>query len=138
MKPTNDPFEEHTMMRDGRYTPVEPQENHMEHIMVHTEELQGPTILLWPPERTQLLQQHIMEHQQMMQRMLMASQGMKDVGSQTDQTGGEDGGESEPGAETAQKGGAAISGGQPDVSVAPGQAQGTAAKQASGAAGGRV
>ena len=138
MKPTNDPFEEHTMMRDGRYTPVEPQENHMEHIMVHTEELKGPNVLLWPPERLPLLQQHIMEHQQMMQRMLMAAQGQTDTGSQTDQTGGEDGAGSEPGADSAQKGGAAIVGGQPDVSVAPGQAQGTAAKQASGAAGGRV
>jgi hypothetical protein len=137
VKPTNDPMEEHTMMRDGRFTPVEPQENHLEHIQVHTEELQGPNILLWPPQRTQMLQQHIMQHQQMMQQLMMAAQGMKDTGSQQSQEGGTDG-ETESGAKAAQEGGAAIAGGQPDVSIAPNQASGTAEQQASGAAGGRV
>jgi hypothetical protein len=136
LKPTNDPHEEHTMMRDGRYTPVEPQENHMEHIMVHTEEIQGPNVLLWPAERTKMLQQHILEHQQMMQRVLMATQNQTDVTSQQGE-GGSDG-EADGGAGAAQKGGAAIVGGQPDVSVAPNQATGTAAQQTSGAAGGRV
>jgi hypothetical protein len=135
-KPTNDPFEEHTMMRDGRYTPVEPQENHMEHLMVHNEELNGPNVLLWPPQRVEFLRQHVQQHMQMMQQMLAAaSGGMKDMTSQESEKGGE---ESDGGADAAQKGGAALVGGQPDTSVAPGQAEGTAAQQASGAAGGRV
>lgn len=134
VKPTNDPYEEHTMMRDGRFTPVEPQENHMEHIQVHTEEMKGPNILLWPPERVKLLQAHIQDHMTMMQRVLQAMSGQKNM---TSQEGGQDG-EADSGAAPNQKGGAAISGGQPDVSVAPNQASGTAAQQASGAAGGGV
>ena len=136
-KPTNDPMEEHTMMRDGRYTPVEPQENHMEHIQVHTEELQGPNILLWPPPRVEMLRQHIQQHMMMMQQLMAAAQqGMTDVSSQTNEKGGENA--DNKGGDAAQKGGAAIAGGQPDTSVAPNQASGTAAQQASGAAGGRV
>lgn len=136
-KPTNDPMDEHTMMRDGRYTPVEPQENHMEHIQVHSELLSGksPDLLLWPPERVNFLRQHIQQHMEMMQRMIMAAQGQKNVTSQQSE-GGEDG--DEGGADAAQKGGAALAGGQPDTSVAPNQASGTAEQQASGAAGGRV
>lgn len=135
LKPTNDPFEEHTLMRDGRYCPVEPQENHMEHIQVHTDELKGPNVLLWPPERIQMLQQHIQEHVQMMQRMMAMMSQQKNMTSQTNQTGGNNG---EGGAAPNQKGGAAIVGGQPDVSAAPNQATGTAAQQASGATGGGV
>jgi hypothetical protein len=134
LKPTNDPFEEHTMMRDGRYTPVEPQENHMEHIMIHTEESKGPNVLLWPPDKIQLLQQHIQQHAMMMQQMMMAASGQKDTQSQTSK-GGEDG---EGGAAPNQKGGAALAGGQSDVSVAPNQATGTPQQQASGATGGGV
>lgn len=135
-KPTNDPLEEHTMMRDGRYTPVEPQENHMEHMMIHGELLSGksPDLLLWPPERVQYLRLHIQQHQQMMQQMMQSA--MTNVTSQ--QGKGGEGGEADTGADSAQKGGAAIVGGQPDTSVAPGQAQGTAEQQASGAAGGGV
>lgn len=136
VKPTNDPMEEHTMMRDGRYCPVEPQENHMEHIQVHTEEIKGPNILLWPPDKTQLLQQHIQDHMQMMQRVMQMMQQQKDMTSQQSQGGA--GGETNPGAAPNQKGGAAITGGQPDVSVAPNQATGTPQQQAAGAAGGRV
>jgi len=136
LKPTNDPMEEHTMMRDGRYTPVEPQENHMEHIQVHTEELKGPNVLLWPPERIKLLQQHIQEHMQMMQRMMMLAAQQKDMQSQTSKGG--DSGEANNGAAPNQKGGAAIVGGQPDVSAAPNQATGTPEQQASGATGGGV
>jgi len=134
MKPTNDPMEEHTMMRDGRFTPVEPQENHMEHILMHTEELQGPNVLLWPPQRVELLRQHIMQHQEMMMKVMQMMTQQKNTKSQE---GGEDAG-SEPGAETAQTGGAAISGGAPDVSVAPNQATGTPQQQASGATQGGV
>lgn len=136
LKPTNDPMEEHTMMRDGRYTPVEPQENHMEHIQVHTEELKGPNVLLWPPERIKMLQQHIQEHMQMMQRMMMMASQQKDMQSQTSKGG--DSGEANGGAAPNQKGGAAIVGGQPDVSAAPNQATGTPEQQASGATGGGV
>jgi hypothetical protein len=136
-KPTNDPMEEHTMMRDGRYTPVESQENHMEHIQVHTEELQGPNILLWPPQRVEMLRQHIQQHMQMMQQMMVAAQSMGGKKGGAPQGEEDDSGE-EPGADSAQKGGAAIVGGQPDTSVAPNQASGTAQQQASGAAGGGV
>ena len=139
-KPTNDPMEEHTMIRDGRYVPVEPQENHMEHIQVHSEMASGKNIdiLMWPPERIPVLQQHIQEHMQMMQRMLMAAQGgMKNTSSQANQKGGENA-DTNSGAAPNQTGGAALAGGQPDVSVAPNQATGTAEQQASGAAGGRV
>lgn len=134
IKPTSDPMEEHTMIRDGRYCPVEPQENHMEHIQVHTEELKGPNVLLWPPERIQYLQQHIQQHMEMMQRVLMMMQGQKNMTSQEGGAGGQD----DTGAAPNQKGGAAISGGQPDVSAAPNQATGTPAQQASGATGGGV
>lgn len=136
VKPTNDPIEEHTMMRDGRYTPVEPQENHMEHIQVHTEELKGPNILLWPPERVQMLQQHIQDHMQMMQQMMAMMSQQKNMQSQNPKGGSN--GASDGGAAPNQKGGAAISGGQPDVSAAPNQATGTPAQQASGATGGGV
>lgn len=136
LKPTNDPMEEHTMMRDGRYTPVEPQENHMEHIQVHTEELKGPNVLLWPPDKIKLLQQHIQEHMQMMQRMLMMASQQKNMTSQSGKEGSS--GEANTGAAPNQAGGAAIVGGQPDVSVAPNQATGTPAQQASGATGGGV
>lgn len=136
VKPTNDPVEEHTMMRDGRYCPVEPQENHMEHIQVHTQEVQGPNVLLWPPDKVQLLQKHIQDHMMMMQQVMAAMQNQKNTQSQ--QGKGGDSGEANGGAAPNQKGGAAISGGQPDVSVAPNQATGTPAQQASGAAGGRV
>jgi hypothetical protein len=136
VKPTNDPMEEHTMMRDGRFTPVEPQENHMEHIQVHTEELKGHNILLWPAERVALLEQHINDHMQMMQRVMMAMTQQKNMTSQQGEGGTS--GETNGGAAPNQKGGAAIVGGQPDVSVAPNQATGTAEQQASGAAGGRV
>jgi hypothetical protein len=137
IKPTNDPMEEHTMMRDGRYTPVEPQENHMEHIQVHTEELNGMNILLWPAERVNMLKTHIQQHMQMMQQMMAAASGMSNIGSQTNEKGGENA-DTNGGAAPNQKGGAAIAGGEPDVSVAPDQASGTAEQQASGAAGGRV
>lgn len=136
VKPTNDPFEEHTLIRDGRYCPVEPQENHMEHIQVHTEEIKGPNVLLWPPDKVQYLQQHIQEHIQMMQRVMAAMVQQKDMQSQ--QGKGGTGGEANGGAAPNQKGGAAIVGGQPDVSAAPNQASGTPAQQASGAAGGGV
>lgn len=136
VKASNDPMEEHTMIRDGRYCPVEPQENHLEHIQVHTEELKGPNVLLWPPDKIQFLQQHIMQHQEMMQRVMMAMSQQKNMTSQQSE-GGTDG-EGNGGGAPNQKGGAALTGGEPDVSVAPDQATGTAQQQASGAAGGRV
>lgn len=135
VKPTNDPMEEHTMMRDGRYCPVEPQENHMEHIQVHTEEIKGPNVLLWPPDKIQYLQQHIQDHMIMMQRVMQMMAQQKNTQSQQGK-GGQS--ESNGGAAPNQKGGAAISGGQPDVSAAPNQATGTPAQQASGATGGGV
>lgn len=136
VKPTSDPTEEHTMMRDGRYCPVEPQENHMEHIQVHTEEIKGPNVLLWPPDKIQYLQQHIQDHIMMMQRVMQMMAQQKDTQSQQ----GKGGPSAQPngGAAPNQKGGAAITGGQPDVSAAPNQATGTPAQQASGATGGGV
>jgi len=138
VKPTNDPVEEHTMMRDGRYCPVEPQENHMEHIQVHTDELKGKDgeILLWPPDKVEKLRAHIEEHKQMMQRVMMALSAQKNITSQEGKGGNS--GEADTGAAPNQKGGAAIVGGQPDVSAAPNQATGTPAQQAQGAAGGNL
>ncbi len=138
VKPSSDPVDEHTMMRDGRYCPVEPRENHMEHIQVHQEMLDGknPDILLWPADKVNLLRAHIQDHMVMMQRVMMAMTQQKNMTSQQGEGGTS--GEANGGAAPNQKGGAAISGGQPDVSVAPNQASGTPAQQASGAAGGGV
>lgn len=138
VKPTNDPVEEHSMMRDGRYCPVEPQENHMEHIQVHTEEIKGPNILLWPPDKVQYLQQHIQDHMQMMQRVMQQMMQQKDMQSQQGPGGGAPNGQANPGAAPNQAGGAPVTGGQPNLSVAPNQATGTPQQQAAGAAGGRV
>lgn len=136
VKPSSEPTDEHVMIRDGRYCPPEPQENHMQHIMEHTEELKSPNILLWPPERTQYLEQHIQQHQQMMMQVLQMMQQQKDIQSQQ---GGDDGGKgSESRADAATRGGTPLAGGQSDISVNPQQASGTPAQQTSGAAGGRI
>jgi hypothetical protein len=65
-KETNDPFEEHTIIREGRVISPDPQENHLEHILVHTQMLQSPEIVTWPKEAVQLLTVHIEEHKAMM------------------------------------------------------------------------
>jgi hypothetical protein len=135
VKPSNDPVDEHTMIRDGRYVPVEPQENHMEHIMEHEAEITGPNVLLWPPDRTQYLKAHIEEHKQMIARVMMMMSQQKDTMSQK---GGADEAGPESGAARATRGGSALVGGQPDISVAPNQATGTPEQQTSGAAGGRM
>lgn len=115
------------MIRDGRSVPVEPQENHLEHMMVHSEELQGQRIIEWPPARVKYLRGHIIEHQQMMARLMQQPQENMKPGK-----GGEDNG-AESGTPSAIRGGAAIVGGMPDVSASPTQAEGTIAQQTAGA-----
>lgn len=83
-KQTNDPEQEHTFFRQGEFLSAEPQENHLEHLMVHQRFMQGlestPDVLLWPREALEALRQHIQEHMQMMQMIMsFQSQGKKGV-----------------------------------------------------------
>jgi len=73
-KTTNDPAEEMTMMREGMVVHAEPQENHLEHLVVHQQLFQDPNVLLWGKPQLDLLKQHIQEHMQMMS-LLMSFQG---------------------------------------------------------------
>ena len=134
MKGTNDPSEENVLIRDGHTCLPEPQENHLEHIMVHQQATQGPNILMWPAETRQYLQQHIMGHQQMMQQMMsFGAQGGKGGKSN-----GAEAAPAQPGGDSAQKGGVAMSNGQPDIQAAPSQATGTPEQQSSGSTHGGV
>ena len=84
-KETNDPVVEHTLIRQGQVIHAEPQENHLEHIMVHQKFLNSPEILLWSKELVMVLQQHIQEHMQMMSQMLAFQQGTNKGGGLGDQ-----------------------------------------------------
>lgn len=74
-KTTNDPVEEMTIMRQGQVVHAEPQENHLEHLVVHNAQLEGPDILLWGKDQIQLLRLHIQEHTQMMALIMKFQQG---------------------------------------------------------------
>ena len=125
-KESNDPVDEHTMMREGRFPHAEPQENHLEHMLAHQQVLQGPDVLLWPKEALEVLRQHMQEHQQMMQALLaFQSQGKKGEnpnGGAADPSGG---GAGAPGA----AGGAP---GQPGIQSDANPANAAAANQAIG------
>lgn len=72
----DDPADENTLMIQGDFGRVRAQmtENHMEHIKVHMDLMQSPSLAELPPhlaqEVTQYNQQHIQEHQLMMQTMM--------------------------------------------------------------------
>jgi hypothetical protein len=90
-KETSDPHEEHTIIREGRVISPDPQENHLEHILVHTQMLQNPEIVTWPKEAVQLLTVHIEEHKAMMiQIMQFQQQGGDKSGGQGQEGGGAD------------------------------------------------
>jgi hypothetical protein len=127
-KPTNDPNKEHTLIREGVVIHAEPQENHLEHIVVHDKLINSPDILLWSKDMVELLRLHSQEHQQMMAAMLAFQSGQ----------GGGFGNQSEGG--TTGRGGQAGNGGSagrpagqpgatgsaaPAAEVAQNQAQGT-------------
>lgn len=92
-KETNDPVVELTLIREGRVIRPEPQENHLEHIMVHTRDLEtienSPEVLLWPKEALMMLRQHIEDHKQMM-AMIMQFQSAGQKGANPNANGGSD------------------------------------------------
>jgi len=104
-KETQDPVEEHTIIREGRVISPDPQENHLEHIIVHTDALQSPEILTWPKEAVMVLQQHIEEHKRMM-TLLMQFQGQGKTGGTENgaNTGGEAGAAARPAATRGEQG----------------------------------
>lgn len=120
-KETNDPVVEHTIMREGRAIHAEPQENHLEHILIHMRELNGPNILLWPPEAVELLRKHIEEHKQLMQ-MVMNFQNSQKKGGEFGQRGGK----------TQGAGGASSAPGELPVSSNANPASGAAENQIQG------
>jgi len=107
-KPTQDPAEENTMLREGMMFSPEPQENHLEHIMVHSQILQSPEIVTWPKEAVQYLTQHIEQHNQMM-TLIMQFQGQGQQGVSGGQEGndtkatGSEGAAGKPGASGSAK-----------------------------------
>jgi hypothetical protein len=123
-KQTNDPGEEHTLIRQGEVIHAEPQENHLEHLMVHNQLLNSPDILLWNKEMIEVLRAHMQEHQQLMALVLQFQQGQ----------GGGDGNQDPSGGAAGTAGGAGKAPGQqtdagsagPAAEVASNQAQGTA------------
>jgi len=127
-KPTNDPSEEHTYMREGVVIHAEPQENHLEHLMVHNQAINSPDILLWSKEMVEMLRVHMQEHEQMMSLIMQFQSG---------QGGGNLGNQDEGGTvgrgKAANGGSAAPTAGQPGATgsaapaaeVASNQAQGT-------------
>ncbi len=121
-KETNDPIEEHTIIREGRVIAPEPQENHLEHIMAHKQVMETPEIVMWSKDAVQVLQQHMQEHMQMMQ-MIMQFQNKGGTG------GGENGG-GDPNAQ----GGPAKTAGEQSVSGNANPASDTSKQQTQGAA----
>lgn len=122
-KETNDPLEEHTIIREGREIPADPQENHLEHIMTHMQVLQTPEIIQWPREAVMLLQQHIESHKQMMQ-MVMQFQSQGKKGADQNGQGGKTGSKGEPSQSGGKQG--VPGNGNPAQSAAKQQTQGSA------------
>jgi hypothetical protein len=126
-KATDDPIDEHTLIREGEVIHAEPQENHLEHIVVHNQLINSPDILLWPKEMVEVLRAHIQEHEQALQLMLQFQAG-QGGGSGNQGQGGTTGGN-----QAANGGGASPTAGQPGATgsaapaaqVADNQAQGT-------------
>lgn len=123
-KVTNDPVKEHTLIREGVVIHAEPQENHLEHILVHTQLLNTPDILLWSREMVDVLRAHIQEHQQMMAMIMQFQNSQKKGGDLGQQEGGDKaaaGGAAKPTRNESSFSGTA----NPADTVAANQAQGT-------------
>ena len=92
-KDTNDPEEENTMFRQGQIVGAEPQENHLEHIMVHTRvfESGSPDVLLWPKEMLEALRYHIEEHKRLLMSVMQFQGGKHGGGAGVPQPGEEGG-----------------------------------------------
>jgi len=120
-KETSDPIEEHTIIREGRVISPDPQENHLEHILVHSQMLQTPEIITWPKEAVMVLTQHIEEHKNMMIQIMQFQAQQGGAG------GGQDGGGNSKKA-TGSEGAA----GKPGVSGSAAPAQDTSANQTQG------
>lgn len=88
-KETQDPVEEHTIIREGRVISPDPQENHLEHMLVHTNMLQSPDIVTWPREAVQVLTQHIQAHQDMMIQIMQFQAKQGGAGGQQQEGGGD-------------------------------------------------
>lgn len=121
-KSTNDPEKEMTLMREGHVIHAEPQENHLEHIMVHSRLDKSPDVLLWPPEAVQMNRAHIQEHMQMMKMVLQFQQNQKKGGGLDNQQGKPTDSGSGPGGAPGEQG----------VSGTPQQSGGTPEKQTAG------
>jgi hypothetical protein len=125
-KPSDDPLDEHTMIREGMVLHAEPQENHLEHLLVHMKLLDSPDILLWSKEMVDVLRAHIQEHQQMMAMMLQFQQGADKGGNLGNQDEG-------AGGKAAKDGGAASpTGGQSGLQGSANPADAAAANQTQG------
>ena len=124
-KPTNDPVEEHTYMREGHVLHAEPQENHLEHLLVHNQTLNSPDILLWPKELVEVLRAHIMEHEQMLQMMMQFAAGQKKGGDLGQQGAG-------GGKPAADGGGASPTSGKSGIQSSANPADAAAANQTAG------
>lgn len=104
-KPTDNPVDENTLIREGTVIHAEPQENHLEHMMVHMEVTQSPEVLMWPKEALAVLQQHIQEHQMMMQAMLaFQNQGKKGGQENGNDNGGSSASQAKPAATAGEQG----------------------------------
>jgi len=121
-KTSSDPDDEHTMLREGMVIHAEPQENHLEHLMMHQKFLNSPDILLWSKEMIEVLRAHIEEHMQMMQMMMQFQAGQKKGGD----LGQQGGGPAEAG------GGAKPAAGQPGVQGSANPADAAAKNQTTG------
>ncbi len=124
-KSSNDPVDEHTMIREGMIIRAEPQENHLEHLLVHNQLLNSPDILLWPKELIEFLRAHIQEHEQMMQLILQFQQGQSKGGNLGNQ--GEAGG-----GQAAAGGGASPTKGQSGIQSSANPADAAAKNQTQG------
>lgn len=72
-KPTNNPDDENTMLREGSEIQPEPQENHLFHLLRHNAVKQDPEFQTWLPEAVALLDAHIQATQEMMQQILQVT-----------------------------------------------------------------
>jgi len=119
-------LEEHTIIREGRVISPDPQENHLEHLLAHTQMLQSPDIVTWPKEAVQMLTQHIEEHKQMMIQIMQFQQQQGGAGGGQGPKAGGPGQKAEGSNGAAGKPGASGSA-APNADAAPNQTAGTTA-----------
>jgi hypothetical protein len=81
-KQTDNPEDEHTLMRQGQEVHPEPQEQHLYHLLQHSQKFQDPEIQLWPEEAKALLQAHIAETQQMLMQVMQQVAQAQTMGGQ--------------------------------------------------------